>query len=50
MITTEYEDNTLDIEDLSQSHEQPLEIKTTLLKTDIPRRIGNRIIEDSIIN
>jgi hypothetical protein len=43
MITTENE-----LDDLSVYNDQPLVIKTTLLKTDIPRKIGNRIIEDSI--
>jgi hypothetical protein len=46
-----YEDNTqnLEIDQSNYSNEQPLEIKTTLLKTEHTRRIGNRIIEESKI-
>ena len=45
MITTENENIDI-IDDFSESNDQPLIIKTTLIKTDIPRKVGNTLIED----
>jgi hypothetical protein len=49
MITYDHEDENFDIDQSSFSHEQPLEIKTTLIKTEVPKKLGNRIIEESKI-
>jgi hypothetical protein len=48
MITYEDENENYEIDRLNYTHEQPLEIKTNLLKSDQHRIIGNRIIEESI--
>jgi hypothetical protein len=49
MITYEDENENIAIDQSSYSNDFPLEIKTTLLKPEIPKKFGNRIIEESII-
>ena len=49
MITSELENNDLNYQNISNISEPPLLIKTTLIKNEISRKIGNPLVDDGKI-